>query len=60
MAARVGRIDEGRNSRAEAAAHLLDELGIVGLAETVGVGIIALRAAQPDGCLDRLAAHHSI
>ena len=46
MAARVGSLGERGNPRAEAAAHRLDEVGIVGLAEMVGIGIVELRSAQ--------------
>jgi hypothetical protein len=42
MAARVGSLGERRNPRAEAAAHRLDEVGVVGLAEMVGGGVVEL------------------
>ena len=40
MAARVGSIGNRGNARAEAATHRADEVGIVGLAEVVGIGIV--------------------
>ena len=37
---------ERRNPRAEAAAHRIDEVAIVGLAEMVGVGIVDLASTE--------------
>ena len=46
MAARVGSVGKRGNAGAEAAADIIDKVGIVGLAKTVGVGIVAFGSAE--------------